>query len=109
MKKSDLKSGMVVELRNGNRGIIMDIFNYKEINGAQFPTDSRFIMFYYDGSCLDFYTEDLRYYEEAFDYGPYVHALDIIKVYKIKNCGYGVGKMFGDQKLLKDENLIRIY
>lgn len=76
MTKSDLKNGMVVELKNGYRGLILD-------NRMVFKDGFNNLCSYKD----DLYLQN-RYNSE----------FDIIKVFKIKNP-IGIDKLFNDEYL----------
>lgn len=81
MKKNELKSGMIVEYRNGNRRLVVndDLIGS---SGAGF---------------LSYYDDDLKYVgNDVYD------VLDIIKVYKYKYC-------MRLNRLLEDDSLDLIW
>ena len=85
MQKSDLKSGMSVKLRNGEKGLIVDVNNIKII---QYVDD-------WDNLNAS-YTTDLKYSSNS-----NLAGYDIMEVYRILNYDCVIR-----ENLCKPENLI---
>ena len=73
MKKSELKTGMVVELRSGNRALVVKDNCYKQ-DAIIFANDN--------WTRLDSYSEDLLWHVGRNERSDYVKSYDIVKVYK---------------------------
>ena len=73
MKKSELKTGMVVELANGNRALVVKDNCYKQ-DAIIFTNDN--------WTDLDSYSEDLLWHVEEIERSAFVKSCGIVKVYK---------------------------
>ena len=73
MKKSDLKTGHVVELRSGQRGLVVKDNCYNE-DGIIFSNN--------DWTNLDDYSDALIWYEHESDRSDFTMSCDIVKVYQ---------------------------
>ena len=104
-KKSDLKTGMVVECRNGNRYTVM----LNTVNTQDKAVDVLISTGYaYSWMALHDYSDDLRYVHEDED-GVYEDNCDydIIKVYQPSHCySFVASKKFNSRYYVDDDMLI---